>query len=195
MLGPNPAAAVIADAAQRFGFSVAQLTGDERRAAVVRARDAAAWTISICLGRSLAQIGRMLGDRDHSTIHAALRRADMRRDSDAEFRETTDSLRAAHTPGRQSALDPVIAGPEIKPSRGDGHGPTPAERAVLELWDGGHSIQAAAARLDRSEDYVREIVSTYHIRPTHDLAMFERMARAGSAALLAALHASGGRFA
>jgi len=195
MTALTPTKAIIADAARRSGFSRAQITGDDRRRAVVYVRDAVTWAISASSGLSLARIARILGDRNHSTVIAALRRAAPRRDNDDAFRALTDALCGAAEAALSARCMPVLK-PEIaKPQRGDGHGPTPAEREVLDLWDAGDSIQAIALTLDCKEQRVRDIVSTYHIRPTRDLVGFERMARAGSAALLAAITATGRSFA
>ena len=191
----TPTEAIIVEAVRRSGFSAPQITGDDRRRCVVYVRDAVTWAISTTLDLSNARIGRILGNRDHSTVISALRRAARRRESDDGFRTFTDALVAVAEAAREAQRAAVAKPETAKTQRGDGHGPTPAEREVLDLWDAGDSIQAIAVTLDCEEQRVRNIVSTYHIRPTRDFVTFENMARAGSAALLAAITATGRSFA
>ena len=74
-------------------YSVPRLIGQDRCVDVVRARDMAVWLFSELSGDSLAGIGRSIGYRGHSTIRTAIRRAEKRRETDIEFRETTERLR------------------------------------------------------------------------------------------------------
>lgn len=83
---------VLEETARLTGISVARLTGDERSAEVVRARWAAVWVIREYSGLSLSHIGRHFGDRDHTTIWHACKRADKLREQDMSFRWLCDQL-------------------------------------------------------------------------------------------------------
>lgn len=68
----GPAARMIARVAELHGVSVQQITGDSRLPKIVSARQHAAY--ELCkMGKSLPDAGRMLGDRDHTTILHAVR--------------------------------------------------------------------------------------------------------------------------
>lgn len=73
----------------------AALVGPGRSAPVVRARFAIVWLARTALDASLSDIGRQLGNRDHTTILHAERRAVAFRASDPAFRDLTDRLHAA----------------------------------------------------------------------------------------------------
>lgn len=88
----SPAQQRIRAVAQAFGFTGRDLLGPWRSATIARARFAAVWLVRETLPLSLPQIGRAFGNRDHSTIASAVRRAKALRLEDAEFREVTDRL-------------------------------------------------------------------------------------------------------
>lgn len=85
-------------------FSVADgaILGATRSERVCRARFAIAWVAREAFGLSSTVIGRSLGDRDHSTILSAQRRAQEMRAADDEYRDITDRLLAMLTPKKQS---------------------------------------------------------------------------------------------
>lgn len=64
-----------------------------------------------------------------------------------------------------------------------GHGMTPREADIMELWDQGLGADAIAARLGRDRDRVMSVIAIYHDGDGH----FDRNVIAGSDALLAAL--------
>lgn len=66
--------AIIRDVAKKHGLTVAELVGDARSRWIAWPRFEAAHQLRTELGWSLPQIGRRLGDRDHTTILNALNR-------------------------------------------------------------------------------------------------------------------------
>lgn len=85
--------AIIAEVAWHMGLDRSAITGPCRKAELVRARAAIVW-IALRLGsRSLNQIGRTLGGRDHSTVRSAWTKAEEAlRPRDPAFRRMTDRL-------------------------------------------------------------------------------------------------------
>jgi hypothetical protein len=80
-------------------------------------------------------------------------------------------------------------------ARGDGHGLTPLEQDVLDLWDGGASIEKImrARALDRN--HVNKIVGQYaHSVIWRGSDAFDAMVKAGSQALLRAIERTGRRY-
>jgi chromosomal replication initiator protein len=75
---------VLAATAARFGLSSEDLVARDRRPDVARARKVAIYLARELTDKSLPEIGRRLGGRDHSTILAAIRSlsGDIERDSD-----------------------------------------------------------------------------------------------------------------
>jgi len=63
--------------AEKHGVSVEEIISNSRDFHICRARDEAAYKLKNS-GRSNASVGKILGDRDHSTIIAAVRRHEMR---------------------------------------------------------------------------------------------------------------------
>lgn len=78
--------AIVADAAQLTGESEASLIGVRRTRAIVLARNAVIWTARRAGGFSHPQIGRVLGNRDHSTIIWGYRNAERLYEQNADFR-------------------------------------------------------------------------------------------------------------
>lgn len=64
--------------ATKHGISFADLVSDRRQANLVRARQEAMWRLKRNTRLSLPQIGRILGNRDHSTILYGIRRHEQR---------------------------------------------------------------------------------------------------------------------
>lgn len=85
--------AIIAEVAWHMGLARSAITSPCRKAEFVRARAAIVW-IALRLGtRSLNQIGRALGGRDHSTVRSAWTKAEEElRPRDPAFRRMTDRL-------------------------------------------------------------------------------------------------------
>lgn len=72
--GHREAHHIIATTAAAFGVEVADLMRDCRAQEYVTPRFIAMWLVKRRTGASLPVIGRMFGDRDHSTVFSALRR-------------------------------------------------------------------------------------------------------------------------
>lgn len=97
---PRPTAAGTAEAirqrvAESFGISTAELTGPGRGAAPLRARQVAVLLTRELTDLSLAQIGRLYGNRDHSTILNSLRRVEASLEGDPTLQAHVAELRAA----------------------------------------------------------------------------------------------------
>ena len=90
----SPIAAIIADAAAITGILQGRITGRTQDQIVVRIRGAIIWTAVEVHGPTLAEMGHALGKRDHTTISAALRRANSLRDTNPEFAGLTEQLRS-----------------------------------------------------------------------------------------------------
>lgn len=65
---PSPVDAIINGCAARYGVSPANILGKNRKPRLVEARQAAMYDLAACTNLSLADIGRVLGDRDHTTV-------------------------------------------------------------------------------------------------------------------------------
>ena len=68
LLSPPSGKLLIRLAARRWGVAEDMLTSESRDALVVAARHHAMWLLSTHRGYGISQIGRMLGDRDHTTV-------------------------------------------------------------------------------------------------------------------------------
>jgi chromosomal replication initiator protein len=78
-----------------FGISRAELVGSSRAATPLRARQVAILLTRELTELSLPQIGRLYGNRDHSTIHSSLRRAEANLAEDQDLAGRVDSLRSS----------------------------------------------------------------------------------------------------
>lgn len=94
---------IIARAARLFGTTRAEITGRSRPTYVVKARFAVAWAAARGSPRSSVEIGKGLGDRDHTTILSAVARAEEFRVDDLDFRLKTDALLDFVTSGEPTA--------------------------------------------------------------------------------------------
>jgi chromosomal replication initiator protein len=85
--------------AEAFGISQADLIGASRATTALKARQMAILLTRELTDLSLAQIGRLYGGRDHSTVLNALRRATSSAAEDADFAQQAAELRTAiHSP-------------------------------------------------------------------------------------------------
>ena len=90
--------------AAEFGISRAELVGPGRAATPLRARQVAILLTRELTDLSLPQIGRLYGDRDHSTILNSLRRVEAALVADPALAARVAKLRVAiHSPLRSSA--------------------------------------------------------------------------------------------
>jgi chromosomal replication initiation ATPase DnaA len=75
---PEIARKLAMSVATKHGISFADLTSHKRDASLVRARHEAMWRLRQNTRLSYPQIGKILGDRDHSTIIHGIRRHEQR---------------------------------------------------------------------------------------------------------------------
>jgi len=64
---PRQSTRIIQETAEKYGLKVTDLTGQSRKPRLVAARQEACYLLRLA-GYSFPQIGRFLGDRDHTTI-------------------------------------------------------------------------------------------------------------------------------
>jgi chromosomal replication initiator protein len=83
---------VLSATAARFGVTPDELVARDRRPAVARARKVAIYLARELTGKSLSEIGRQVGRRDHSTILAAVRSLGGDIEHDAELAQAVDEL-------------------------------------------------------------------------------------------------------
>ncbi len=72
--------------AQYFRLPVAELKGPSRSRRTVQARETAIYLLAVLSNKSLRQIGKILGNRDHTTISYALRKAETALENDPSLR-------------------------------------------------------------------------------------------------------------
>jgi chromosomal replication initiator protein len=90
---PAPAAEIQEQVSIAFGISRGELTGPGRAATPLRARQVAILLTRELTELSLPEIGRLYGNRDHSTILNSLRRAEAAIGADAELAGRVAELR------------------------------------------------------------------------------------------------------
>jgi len=78
--------------AEHFGLKQADLISERRTRAVARPRQAAMWLAKQLTTRSLPDIGRRFGGRDHTTVLHAVRRIDELRAADPQLARDLESL-------------------------------------------------------------------------------------------------------
>ncbi len=79
--------------AEHFNIRVADMHSARRARAVARPRQVAMYLAKQLTARSLPEIGRKFGGRDHTTVMHAVRKVEELRASDAAFAEDVDLLR------------------------------------------------------------------------------------------------------
>ena len=84
---------VLSATASAFGFTTNELIARDRRPSVARARKVAIYLARELTDKSLPEIGRRLGGRDHSTILAAVRSLAGDIERDAELAQAVDKLK------------------------------------------------------------------------------------------------------
>jgi chromosomal replication initiation ATPase DnaA len=85
---------VMARVSFEMGVPVVDITGRGQGKPALRARAAISWIAGLVCGSSLAEIGRALGGRDHTTVIHQRRRAEQMRGTDPAFRRVTNRLLA-----------------------------------------------------------------------------------------------------
>lgn len=90
---PAPRVRVIMRAVSwHMGVPESDIIGERRLQVYIRPRAAICWLAKLLTDYSLPQIGRVLGDRDHSTVVHLLAKAEKLRTTDPAFVRTTDKL-------------------------------------------------------------------------------------------------------
>lgn len=79
--------------AQHFNIRVADMYSARRARSVARPRQVAMYLAKQLTSRSLPEIGRKFGGRDHTTVMHAVRKVEELRDQDSGFAEDVDLLR------------------------------------------------------------------------------------------------------
>ncbi len=79
-------------AAEHFGLKQSDLISQQRTRAVARPRQAAMWLAKQLTTRSLPDIGRRFGDRDHTTVLHAVRRIEALKATDVQLARDLDAL-------------------------------------------------------------------------------------------------------
>ena len=79
-------------ASEHFGLKQADLISETRTRAVARPRQAAMWLAKQLTTRSLPDIGRRFGGRDHTTVLHAVRRIEELRASDPQLSRDLETL-------------------------------------------------------------------------------------------------------
>ncbi len=79
--------------AEHWSIRLTDMTSARRARAVARPRQVAMYLSKQLTTRSLPEIGRMFGNRDHTTVMHAVQRVNELMDADAEFKERVDLLR------------------------------------------------------------------------------------------------------
>jgi chromosomal replication initiator protein len=98
-LGPDRRAAkpsvedVVAATAELYGLSTREIVARDRRPTVARARKVAIYLARELTDKSLPEIGRRLGGRDHSTILAAVRSLSGDIERDGDLAKAVDKLK------------------------------------------------------------------------------------------------------
>jgi len=79
--------------AEHFNIKIAEMQSARRARAVARPRQVAMYLAKQLTSRSLPEIGRKFGGRDHTTVMHAVRKVEELRATDASFSEDVDLLR------------------------------------------------------------------------------------------------------
>jgi len=79
--------------AQHYNVRVTDLSSARRARAIARPRQVAMYLCKQLTARSLPEIGRKFGGRDHTTVMHAVRKVDELREKDGSFAEDLDMLR------------------------------------------------------------------------------------------------------
>ncbi len=83
---------LITRVAAHYGVPRDVMRSAERRKSYVHARHVAAWALRRTLELSYAEIGQLLGDRDHSTMIYACAKVEERRRRDWEYARELDMM-------------------------------------------------------------------------------------------------------
>jgi chromosomal replication initiator protein len=79
--------------AEHFNIKLSEMTSARRARAVARPRQVAMYLAKQLTSRSLPEIGRKFGGRDHTTVMHAVRKVEELRSTDSSFSDDVDLLR------------------------------------------------------------------------------------------------------
>jgi hypothetical protein len=106
--------------AEEWGVAAAELVSARRTGSLIRPRFVLIWLIKEVSTMSLPQIGRVVGDRDHTTVMHALRRVEGWRAGDEVLRHVSDQMRviAVRIHGEWRAARAAVAAAPAAPEGG-----------------------------------------------------------------------------
>lgn len=87
------ARAIMQGVAQFHGLPVSALTGQKRERHIVWPRQEACWALRGLTRLSLPAIGRLMGNRDHTTVMASIAAVERRRATDIDYHNQLSALR------------------------------------------------------------------------------------------------------
>lgn len=90
-----PIAGICSAVAKHYHLSVNELLSNRRTADVVRPRHVAAYLSKVLTRKSLPEIGRAMGNRDHTTILHGVRKITKEREEDSQLNEDVQTLLTA----------------------------------------------------------------------------------------------------
>jgi chromosomal replication initiator protein len=94
-------AACVAAASEETGISILDIMSDRREGTCARARHLAMWVARNATTASLPVIGRVVGNRDHTTVAYGIKAIDRLREEDPETLIASDrALRRANNKAR-----------------------------------------------------------------------------------------------
>ena len=156
---------MIVDAvASYYRLSVTELTSERRASEIVRPRQVAMYLARILTVKSLPEIGRIIGGRDHTTVMSAVRRIESLMKTDADLAADIDRLISDLTsqgqePANDNLADMVAGYVEKSPYW------TPARIQELALmWARGDRISDVARHFQRSEPSVLRQIHRYNLK-------------------------------
>jgi len=96
---PSPIRDIQKLVANHFNVTMTDIVSERRTARVVRPRQTAMYLAKIITTKSLPEIGRRFGDRDHTTVLHAIRKTISRMEADPAFAAEVEGLRLQITGG------------------------------------------------------------------------------------------------
>jgi len=87
-----------------FGIPLAEMTSDRRSREVARPRQVAMYLSKLLTPRSLPEIGRVFGGRDHTTVIHAIRQIDRLQKTDPKLRQDVVHLTRLLSQARRGGL-------------------------------------------------------------------------------------------
>ena len=79
--------------AEHYGIRMSDLVSARRARAVARPRQVAMYLAKMLTAKSLPEIGRGFGNRDHTTVIHAVRRIEQLRETDSQLNDDVERLR------------------------------------------------------------------------------------------------------